>query len=59
MPATPGAQVRTDGASTLFTRPLYIHQGATLRAFNKQEIQGSGDETLLETDMALLLGAIQ
>lgn len=42
VPAAPGAQVRTDGASTLFTRPLYIHQGATLGAFNKQEIQVLG-----------------
>lgn len=58
-PAAAGAQVRTSRASTLFTWTLDLHQGATLRAFTKQEVQDSGHATVPETAMVLLLETIQ
>ena len=53
-PAAAGAQVRTSRASTLFTGTLDLHQGATLGAFTKQEVQDSGHATVPETAMVLL-----
>jgi len=58
-PAAAGAQVRTSQASTLSTHTPDLHQGATFRAFTKQEVQDSGRATVPETAMVLLPEAIQ